>query len=94
MGAPGFLTSSWPPALCPTFLAPSGSWERLGSWSGEERSLRMPDTSGRGWGWEGASPWSQEGLGSLAEDGKVGGGWKGGEEGLGVRGGSRGEELR
>ena len=40
----------------------------------------MPYTSGRGWGWEGASPWSQEGLGSLAGDGKVGGGWKGGGE--------------
>ena len=39
----------------------------------------MPDTSGRGWGWEGASPWSQEGLGSLAEDGKWGEAGKGQE---------------
>ena len=54
----------------------------------------MPSTSGKRLGWEGASPWSQEGLGSLAGDGKVGGGWKVGGKRLWVGGGSRGEELR
>ena len=81
MAKGGGVLAPWPPAglpaPCPTFLAPSGSWERLSSWSGEGEGSEITQHLRERLGLGGSLS-----LAPREPGGPLGYGWEGGAGGV------------